>query len=279
VPQHLDGGDELVQVHVQHPGLLLRRLILPWLILPWLILHWTVLPGKPLSADRLTCALPRPARSHARRGKMSAAACILPEGRQNRAGWQHREGRGTMSTDGDQDRPPRPELAGPRVRLRPGEPQDAPLLCVILAEPEVACWWGDPEAASVVAAKLRGDDESVLLVVETAGQVIGGIEYYEENEPMYRHAGIDIYLSARGQGQGLGTEAVALLARFLFERRGHHRLTIDPAAANHRAIRSYEKVGFRRVGVLRQYERGRDGQFHDGLLMDMLRPELGAGAG
>ncbi len=95
---------------------------------------------------------------------------------------------------------------------------------------------------------------------------------------MYRHAGIDIYLSARGQGQGFGTEAVALLARFLFEQRGHHRLTIDPAAVNQRAIRCYEKVGFRRVGVLRQYERGRDGRFHDGLLMDLLRAELVVGA-
>jgi aminoglycoside 6'-N-acetyltransferase len=131
----------------------------------------------------------------------------------------------------------------------------------------------------VVAAGLRGDDESVLLVVETAGQVIGGIQYHEENDPMYRHAGIDIYLSARGQGQGLGTEAVGLLARYLCEQRGHHRLTIDPAADNHRAIRCYEKVGFRRVGVLRQYERGPDGRFHDGLLMDLLRPELAGEAG
>jgi aminoglycoside 6'-N-acetyltransferase len=49
---------------------------------------------------------------------------------------------------------------------------------------------------------------------------------------------------------------------------------IDPAAANGRAIRSYAKVGFRPVGVMRQYERGRDGRFHDGLLMDMLRAEL-----
>jgi aminoglycoside 6'-N-acetyltransferase len=91
---------------------------------------------------------------------------------------------------------------------------------------------------------------------------------------MYRHAGIDIYLGTRFQGRGAGTEAVALLARFLFEQRGHHRLTIDPAAANGRAIRSYAKVGFRPVGVMRQYERGRDGRFHDGLLMDMLRGEL-----
>jgi aminoglycoside 6'-N-acetyltransferase len=183
-----------------------------------------------------------------------------------------------MTTADGHDRPPRPELAGPRVRLRPGDERDAPVLSAILAEPEVACWWGDPEPASVVAAKLRGDDESVLLVVEAAGQVIGGIEYHEENDPMYRHAGIDIYLGARGQGQGLGTEAVALLARFLCGQRGHHRLTIDPAAANHRAIRCYEKVGFRRVGALRQYERGPDGRFRDGLLMDLLQPELVMGA-
>jgi aminoglycoside 6'-N-acetyltransferase len=179
-----------------------------------------------------------------------------------------------MTTADGHEQPPRPELAGPRVRLRPGDQRDVPVLCAILAEPEVASWWGDPEPASVVAAKLRGDDESVLLVIDAAGQVIGGVEYHEENEPMYRHAGIDIYLGARGQGQGFGTEAVALLARFLCEQRGHHRLTIDPAAANHRAIRCYEKVGFRPVGVLREYERGRDGQFHDGLLMDLLRPEL-----
>ena len=173
----------------------------------------------------------------------------------------------------------RPELTGARVRLRPGDERDVPVLCAILAEPEVACWWGTPEPAGEVAAGLRGDDESLLLVVEAAGQVIGGIQYEEENDPMYRHAGIDIYLSHRGQGQGLGTEAVSLLARFLFEQRGHHRLTIDPAAANHRAIRCYEKVGFRRVGVLREYERGADGRFHDGLLMDLLRPELHGQAG
>lgn len=184
-----------------------------------------------------------------------------------------------MSTADDHDRPPRPELGGPRVRLRPGDQRDVPVLCAIMGEPEVARWWGDPEPASLVAAKLRGEDECVLLVVEAAGQVIGGAEYHEENDPMYRHAGIDIYLGARGQGLGLGTEAVALVARFLFQQRGHHRLTIDPAAANHRAIRCYEKVGFRRVGVLRQYERGRDGRFHDGLLMDLLRPELAGEAG
>ena len=51
-------------------------------------------------------------------------------------------------------------------------------------------------------------------------------------------------------------------------------MSIDPAAANERAIRAYERVGFRRVGVMRAYERGPDGTWHDGLLMDLLRDEL-----
>jgi aminoglycoside 6'-N-acetyltransferase len=64
------------------------------------------------------------------------------------------------------------------------------------------------------------------------------------------------------------------VARYLFAERGHHRLTIDPSAANERAIRAYERVGFRPVGRMRQYERGGDGTWHDGLLMDLLVGEL-----
>ena len=169
-----------------------------------------------------------------------------------------------------------PVLTGRRVRIRPGRPGDAERLRAILAEPSVAQWWGEPDPLGVIEDSLRGDEEEVLLVMEVGGQVAGGIQYSEENEPMYRHAGIDIYLGGRFQGQGAGTEAVALLARYLFTERGHHRITIDPAAHNDRAIRSYARVGFRPVGVMRQYERGPDGRFHDGLLMDLLRDELAA---
>ena len=63
-------------------------------------------------------------------------------------------------------------------------------------------------------------------------------------------------------------------SHFLIDERGHHRLTIDPAAHNTNAIKAYERVGFRPVGVMRKYERGPDGEWHDGLLMDMLAEEL-----
>ena len=168
----------------------------------------------------------------------------------------------------------RPVLAGGRVRLRPGEPGDAARLRAILAEPAVSQWWGEPDPVPEIEEGLAGNDSSLLLVVEIDGQVAGGIQYHEEDDPMYRHAGIDIYLGGGFQGHGAGRRAVALHAGYLFGQRGHHRITIDPAAANQRAIRCYAAVGFRPVGVMRQYERGRDGQFHDGLLMDLLRDEL-----
>jgi len=91
---------------------------------------------------------------------------------------------------------------------------------------------------------------------------------------MYRHAGIDIFLTTSRHGEGSGTEVIRLLAGYLFEERGYHRLTIDPAAENTTAIRAYERVGFRRVGIMRRYERGPDGVWRDGLLMDMLKEEL-----
>ena len=88
------------------------------------------------------------------------------------------------------------------------------------------------------------------------------------------HAAIDLFLATAAQGRGLGPEAVRLIATWLVDVRGHHRLTIDPAAHNVAAIRAYRKVGFSPVGTLRAYERGPEGEWHDGLLMEMLAGDL-----
>ena len=174
------------------------------------------------------------------------------------------------------DPPPRDVvLQGAAVRLRPVDPSDRSRLREILAEPSVARWWGvvsSPDQA--VDDWLDADDDTVVFAIEVDGEVVGSIQFAEELDPDYRHAGIDLYLTTARQGQGLGPDAIRTVARYLFDVRGHHRLTIDPSAANERAIRVYEGVGFRRVGVMRGYERGPDGTFHDGLLLDLLRGEL-----
>jgi len=102
--------------------------------------------------------------------------------------------------------PVHPVLTGRRVRIRPGHRGDAERLRAILAEPSVSQWWGAPDPLSVIEDELRGDDEGLLLVIEIGGEVAGGIQYSEEDDPMYRHAGIDIYLGtasrARARARG-----------------------------------------------------------------------------
>ncbi|WP_113700177.1 GNAT family N-acetyltransferase [Nonomuraea lactucae] len=155
------------------------------------------------------------------------------------------------------------KLRGDRLVLRDAGECDVARLREIVETPEVAKWWGPVEEF----------DE--MLAITLAGEVIGAIQYEEVEDPMYRSAGIDIFLGAAWHGHGYGQEAIRILARWLIEERGHHRLTIDPAAHNETAIKAYERVGFRRVGIMRAYERDPASQeFHDGLLMDLLAGEL-----
>jgi aminoglycoside 6'-N-acetyltransferase len=162
-----------------------------------------------------------------------------------------------------------PVLRGERVTLRPLERDNVGRLIEILNEPEVARWFGTHSTEAEAEDWLEHG-----FAIEVDCTVVGAIQFYEEDDSDYRHAGMDIFLATESQNQGLGTEALRVLARYLLEERGHHRLIIDPAVANERAIRAYERVGFKRVGVMRAYERGPDGTFHDGLLMDLLAPDL-----
>jgi aminoglycoside 6'-N-acetyltransferase len=164
-------------------------------------------------------------------------------------------------------------LTGVTVTLRPVTVDDVGPLVGLFAVPDVAAWWpGENEVR--LRARLEEDDEGVGLVIEVDGRLIGFVQYFEESDPDYRHASIDITLHPDWCDRGLGTDAVRTLARHLFDDRGHHRITIDPAVSNARAIASYRKVGFRDVGVMRRYERANDGSWRDSLLMDLLADEL-----
>jgi aminoglycoside 6'-N-acetyltransferase len=202
-------------------------------------------------------------------------------------------------TDNDRGRttagdPSTSHLTGPRAVLVPVTAEHVAGLRSIRRQPGVLRWWRELEDDF----PLNDEPDSVRYTIllkptappgaapsdrSAAGPTLrlsstprGMIQYYEENEPDYRHAGIDLFLDEAVQGRGLGREVVAVLADHLTRARGHHRLTIDPAADNLRAIACYSAVGFRPVGRLREYERGSDGSFHDGLLMDALAPEIAA---
>jgi aminoglycoside 6'-N-acetyltransferase len=166
-----------------------------------------------------------------------------------------------------------PIVHGERVTMRLLTEGDLPRLLEIVHQPGVAEWWPGYDMK-----RLRGDtldDEgSTSLAIELDGAFVGLVIYTEQRDPYYKSAGIDITLDVTCVGQGLGGDTLRTIARYLFEERGHHRLTIDPSLANERAIGVYKRVGFKPIGVARQYEKGTDGSFHDNLLMDMLVGEL-----
>jgi aminoglycoside 6'-N-acetyltransferase len=166
------------------------------------------------------------------------------------------------------------ELRGERVVLRPLTEADVERIVELGADPEVARWWPGLTPEEVLP-KARGEDEDItVFAIVVDGEVAGMIQHHEESDPEYRHAGMDLFLGTAFQDRGLGTDTVRTLARHLVRDLGHHRLTIDPAADNERAIRCYEKVGFRRVGVMRKYWRDADGVWRDGVLLDLLASEL-----
>jgi aminoglycoside 6'-N-acetyltransferase len=166
------------------------------------------------------------------------------------------------------------DLEGERVTLRPAAEADVPALTAIRRTPEVFAWWRGGEDLEREVRDDLADEDAQTYVISYQGRVVGAIQWSQETEPDYRHASIDIYLDPSVHGRGLGTDAVRTLARHLVTDGGHHRITIDPAVENEAAIRSYTKVGFRPVGVMRRYERGADGTWHDNLLMDLLSDEL-----
>jgi RimJ/RimL family protein N-acetyltransferase len=150
--------------------------------------------------------------------------------------------------------------------LRPLARGDEPELLRIHTTTEVLRWWGLPSEGFP-----WDEPQSTRWTIEVDGAVAGLIQYWEESEPRYRHAGIDLFLDPALHGRGLGSEAVRRMVAHLIGERGHHRITIDPALANAAAIRAYERAGFQRVGVMRAYERDtRADGWHDALLMELV---------
>lgn len=160
------------------------------------------------------------------------------------------------------------ELFSERLRLHEAKVADLARLREIIQAPGTAEWWGEYDGS---------DDDDVLLegwTVRTEGRIIGWIGAEEEPSTRFASVQLDIMIAPEEHGHGFGPEALRAVIDH-FAERGHHRFTIDPAITNERAIKVYEEVGFRRIGIARQYERlSEDGEWLDGLLMDLIVGDL-----
>lgn len=147
--------------------------------------------------------------------------------------------------------------AKPRYEFRPVTRRDLPMISGWLAEPHLVEWWGDPETS---LAEIGENIDSVsveALIVELDGTPIGYLQSYDphlEDDHPYQDQpfgtlGIDISIGRPELvGMGHGSAIVRQFAEEMLAE-GASRIVIDPHPSNARAIRAYEKAGFRPIGT------------------------------
>ncbi len=88
----------------------------------------------------------------------------------------------------------------------------------------------------------------------------------------HQNAWLGIGLDPAHWEQGYGQDALRLALGFAFRELNLHRVQLTVFDYNQRAIAVYEKLGFRREGVFREFLQ-RDGEHHDMVLYGLLRRE------
>jgi|SRR5262249_51393120 len=135
-----------------------------------------------------------------------------------------------------------------------------------VSEPEHAAWFH--------AVQQRADTVIFAIRLTKKGTLVGSCQLHSIS-PVHRTAELQIRLGEpTARRQGYGTEAARLLLDFAFNDLGLGRVSLRVFASNEAALRTYEKVGFVREGVLRKAAYI-DGHHEDVVIMGILREEHG----
>ena len=173
-------------------------------------------------------------------------------------------------------------LQGEKVKIRPMEIKDIPLLDVLRRGGDVlhnlTTWL--PISDSLAAQetyfgekiKKRKSSEPEFVITTLDDTVIGttGIIMTDFRNS---YAFVHIFVGAEYTGRGYGSEAMKILVSFIFLEMNIQRVALTVFAYNERAIASYKKIGFLEEGRLRQHL-FRSGQYHDVVQMAVLRDEF-----
>lgn len=132
-----------------------------------------------------------------------------------------------------------------------------------------------PDKLRSLPETLSSKEDAFLFAVETLeGELIGSLALFDINWH-HRFARFGISIGKPYQGKGYGTDAIRILAGFVFQEMNLNKIKLTVFAFNHRAIRAYKKCGFQVEGVLRE-ELFRNGRYHDVLVMGLLRSDFAA---
>ena len=170
-------------------------------------------------------------------------------------------------------------IPGKRIRLRAIERSDIPTFVRWFNDPEVRQYlqmympMSQAQEERWFEAQLEDRSGQIFGIETLDGTLIGNIGL-QDIDWKDRRAVLGIVIGDKEYwNSGYGTEAITTLLRFSFKQMNLHRIWLRVYAYNQRAIRCYEKCGFKLEGCLRQ-ARFHDGEYYDELIMGVLRDEF-----
>ena len=171
-------------------------------------------------------------------------------------------------------------LNGHKTFIRPIEEEDFDTFYQWYNDQDVNLWSSGAWPLNTLLSKDQlaekisdQSEEYRYAITDLDNQLIGTIGFKEFDIPN-RSASLFIVIGNKSfWGKGYGTDALITFARFLFTQWNFHRLTLDTWDENTRAIKAYEKAGFKIEGRQRE-ARFVLGYYHDAILMGLLRAEF-----
>ena len=187
-----------------------------------------------------------------------------------------------MPMDSNHPRNDRPVLlGGHRVGLALMRKEDVPTIARWNQDLEFTAEIGSPgEAHSLEMrqelyeknSRMRPDSVEFAVILLSTGQLIGFGGLFDISRAMT--ATLFVGIGERDHwNKGLGTEATRLICEYGFFFRNLHSIKVEVNGYNRRAIRVYERLGFKLVGRIRDAIM-LNGRRYDQVIMDLLRQEF-----
>lgn len=161
---------------------------------------------------------------------------------------------------------------GRSVRLATYRAEDKEALVSMYASmsPEAIKWGLPPYDRPRIERWTTDLTNNITLLARLGERIVGHLQLFRI--PFERRKGVGevfIYIHQDFQNIGLGTMMMKRAIE-LAKERGFHRLGLTVVADNHRAIKVYEKVGFKKEGMARETFYGDDHRYHDEVEMGLL---------
>ncbi|HPF08704.1 MAG: GNAT family protein [Candidatus Cloacimonetes bacterium] len=131
----------------------------------------------------------------------------------------------------------------------------------------------DVEREREALKHLMNSDVVFAIIEKDTNKVIGNCGLHGVNE-VHRRASFGIFIGEKTYwNQGIGAEATALILDYGFNILNLKSISLEVVSFNKRAVKCYEKVGFKLIGTRRKAA-FMAGEYHDVLLYDILADEF-----